>query len=343
MTSLITLIPAYKTEFLAELFLGLGTQSTKNFRVVLSDDSPDSQITAHIRSGRYDDLLKSIKLHVVPGPRQGSLKNIQHLLRGWAGEADLVHIHLDDDVIYPDFYREHVRAHSSATVGASVSLRWVTDSKGRPLAALPLPDFIEQSGARSLKISSEALFASTVPRCANWLGETSNTVFSAEGARCYHDSHMAGLSYYGLSDVGTLLNVSRQAPIAFIRDHLSGFRTNPQQSSSNLKSFAIKCGHLAWTALALAARRDGRITDEQAFGSLAIGVSRCFQTYGSEPSMASFFELITSHAADLTALDRAFADYWERFLASDPDSLPLASMPPQQKTALPSSEPALAD
>lgn len=342
MTRLITLIPAYKTDFLAELFLGLATQSHRDFKVVLSDDSPGAQITSDIRSGRYDELLKTITIHVVQGPRLGSLKNIQHLLRGWAHEADLVHIHLDDDVIYPDFYREHVRAHSRAALGASVSLRWVTDSQGRPLLALPLPDSVEQSAARMLKISSEALFASTVPACANWLGETSNTVFSLAGARCYHDSHMAGLSYYGLSDIGSLLNVSRQAPIAFIRDHLSGFRSNPQQSSSNLQSFALKCGHIAWTALALAARRDGRITDEQALQSLAIGASRCLNTYGTDPSMTGYFGLIAAHASDLDALDTAFASHWERMLANDPDAQPMHPMSPRRTSSVPANEPALA-
>lgn len=327
MTRLVTLIPAYKTDFLSELFMGLRSQTYRNFQVVLSDDSPDAQITAQIRSGRFDALLQTLELLVVPGPRQGSLKNIQHLLRGWGVDADLVHIHLDDDVMYPDFYREHVRAHASAKVGASVSMRWVTDVNGRPLATLPVPDFIDQHSARSLQIPAEAMFASTVPKCANWLGEISNTVLSAEGARHYCDARMAGLSYYGLCDIGTMLSVSRQAPIAFIRDHLSGFRSNPQQSSANTQSFGLRCGHIAWVALALAARREGRISDAQTVRSVATSMERAARVYLNEPSMADFFTLIGRHGQNLSELDSAFEPYWAAFLETDTDSLTVAPLP----------------
>jgi hypothetical protein len=147
-------------------------------------------------------------------------------------------------------------------------------------------------------------------------------VFSAEGAARYHDSQMADMSYYGLSDIGTLLNVSRRAPVALIRDHLSGFRANPQQSSVNMKSFALQCGHIAWTALALSARREGLITDEQTLGSIATSVWRAFATFGTEPSMTDFFTLVTGHFKDLDCLDKAFDVYWHDLLAGHSDSLP---------------------
>ena len=62
MTMLTTLIPAYKSEHLADLFLGLRTQTWTQFRVVLSDDSPGAIITDQIRRGTFDALVDDLKL-----------------------------------------------------------------------------------------------------------------------------------------------------------------------------------------------------------------------------------------------------------------------------------------
>jgi hypothetical protein len=158
-------------------------------------------------------------------------KNIQHLLDGWGRASPLVHIRFDDDVVYPDFYRAHVQAHAAAHHGASVSLRWVTRPDGRPFAELPLPEFLRADPRRVVPVAASELFASVVPGCASWLGEMSNTVLSREGARRYRNSSMDGLSYHGLSDIGSLLDVSRVAPSAVIRDHLGVFRTHPLQTT----------------------------------------------------------------------------------------------------------------
>jgi hypothetical protein len=39
-----TLIPAYRDDYLNDLFHGLAEQTYKNFRVVISDDSPEQKI-----------------------------------------------------------------------------------------------------------------------------------------------------------------------------------------------------------------------------------------------------------------------------------------------------------
>ena len=54
MSRIATLIPAYKPDFLAELFASLRSQTFKDFRVILSDDSADDAITAMLRAGRFD-------------------------------------------------------------------------------------------------------------------------------------------------------------------------------------------------------------------------------------------------------------------------------------------------
>ena len=58
MATITTLIPAYKKEFLGEVFLGLRRQSFKDFRIVLSDDSPGDEISSLIRADREQALFR---------------------------------------------------------------------------------------------------------------------------------------------------------------------------------------------------------------------------------------------------------------------------------------------
>ena len=52
MPTITTLIPAYKKEILGEILLGLARQTFRDFRVILSDDSPGDEITAADRARR---------------------------------------------------------------------------------------------------------------------------------------------------------------------------------------------------------------------------------------------------------------------------------------------------
>ncbi|MEO8057839.1 MAG: glycosyltransferase family A protein [Burkholderiales bacterium] len=316
MTSLITLIPAYKADYLAELFLGLRSQSFKDFRVVLSDDSPGGTVTALIRSGALESLIAPLDLLVVQGPRQGALKNLCHLIDGWAAQAPLVHLLMDDDIVYPDFYRSHALAHSRGAPGASVSQRWLTASDGRPGAMLPLPAFFDDLPERLVYLDAAALFATTAAHCQNWLGELSNMVLSQEAVRRLRSSSMNGLSYYGLGDIGALLDVSCQTPIVFIRDHLGGFRSHPQQTTHNRASFPLKCGYLAWVALALAGWRGGHLSTEQAQASLAISVGQCMNQFASDPTLSEFFGIAIANARNLSSFDQHFAAWWAHILST---------------------------
>ncbi len=320
MSSIVTLIPAYKTEYIGELFAGLRAQTFKGFHVVLSDDSPGGEITRRIRAGLYGNLSRELNLLIVRGPNLGSQKNIQHLIEGWGDGAPLVHIHLDDDVIYPDFYRAHADAHDRSPIGASVSLRWVVSTGGHPYFDLPLPLLLDDGNARIVLVTTDKLFSSTVPKCENWLGEISNVILSAEGARRYAHSRIGELSYYGLGDIGVLLDISRHASIAVIRDHLSGFRINPHQSSSQLESFGMKCGHLAWFSLALAAWSGGYTSTEQTVQSFKIAISRSYHLYAGDPQMEPFFVLFKKQPHDLALLAKAFAVLWAAFLEDNADS-----------------------
>jgi len=325
MSRIATLIPAYKPDFLAELFAGLRSQTFKDFRIILSDDSPGAAITEMLRAGRFAPLIQNLDLLVVRGP--GSLwKNHQHLLDVWAHSTPLVHLLMDDDVIYPRFYSEHVALHARHAPSASVSLRWLTSKDGAPFATLPLPDFIEASGHRALEVGPAQLFASTVARCENWLGELSNIVLSAPAAGCFPRPPTDGVSYFGLPDIGTLLNAAAHGSVMVLRDHLGGFRQHAGQTTVNTQSINLKIAFLAWVAFALQARRDGHIDDAGATQAIAIATQRCLQHYAADPLMHRYFEIVRNELADLVRFERSFASFWQALLQDCADTRPAPAM-----------------
>jgi hypothetical protein len=320
MTAIVTLIPAYKTDYLGDLFTGLISQKMKDFKVILSDDSPYGEVTEKIRSGVYGNLKELLNIVVVRGPCQGANKNIQYLINEWGEIAPFAHIHLDDDIIYPDFYRAHLQANSSGNFSASVSLRWVTNPDGIPDQEYSIPKLIETDNAHIIEINSNYLFNSTIPNCVNWVGEFTNILIQKKYARSYLDLQMSNISYYGLDDIGLILDISRKAPIAIIRDHLSAFRRNPQQSTAKPMSFGIKCGHLAWCALAISAWEEGRISDAVALQSLNIALNRTAHLYADDKHIAIFLELAKIKNIDLETFSNRFKSIWSQFLMGHPVS-----------------------
>ena len=321
MSLLTTLIPAYKKDYLGELFLGLRHQRFKDFRIILSDDSPGAEITAMIRDGQFQALLANLDVLVVRGPQNARL-NHQALLDLWGGQTPLVHFHLDDDVIYPDFYQAHVDVHAGRRVAATISRRWLSASDGRPALSVPLPAFVVADERRVVEFGADDLFATTVAVCENWLGELSNMVFSADGARHYPQPSAQGLNYYGLLDIGFLLEASRHMPLACVREHLGVFRQHPQQTTHNRRSHGARIAFLAWIAYALAGWREGRIDAAQAVNAIALASHRALQHMADDEVVLEYLTLLERHSNDLGALCAAFTGFWHRLLASQPATRP---------------------
>lgn len=320
MSTITTLIPAYKSQYLGELFLGLKTQTCRDFRVVLSDDSPGGEITDLIRRGAFDALIDTLDLLVVQGPRRGAFPNIRHLLQQLSPQDTLVHLLMDDDVIYPDFYRLHAMTHASAPLGATVSQRWLAAADGRPVAQLPLPEPIEQQPQRIVAVDGRALVDTTITHCRNWLGEFSNAVLARPAVERLRHATLGGLSYYGLADIGVMIDVSAERPIGFIHDHLGLFRSHAAQSTAARASHGLQCGYLAWASLALGARRAGRLADPPARRALQRVVELTRAQYANVPAFSEYFAMVDRHAGDLDAMHASFAPFWHRLLQSHPDS-----------------------
>lgn len=310
-----TLIPAYKTKYLAELLTGLLTQTRPSERVIVSDDSPDGSFGALLREGPLARFASRLPLEIHAGPRAGAYENFKHLVKLWGGQTELVHIHLDDDVIYPDFYAQHRLAHATGdSISCSVSARWTANEKGQPIEGMPIPDGIFHAQARMMSVGPMALISSTVPYCQNWLGEFSNCVFRAEHAGLLSDTQFGGVSYAGLWDLGFFIAASLRQPLAYIQDRLGYFRAGGEGHSAQVNGKHMKAAHLGYAALGVGLERLGRMNEAQARLCYDGIASALAARYGGQEDMQPFAALLARMArGDADARD-AFVDAWQAFL-----------------------------
>lgn len=260
-----TLIPAYKPAFIEELLLALVSQTFKNFRVIISDDSPNAEITQLLHSGKFDNYIKRLDVKVIEGPRNGGYTNCFHLVRNFSKLSDFFHLYFDDDIIYPTFYESHLNAHSRKDSLVSVSARWNANEHGQPINFTMdnatnfafLNDFSAQNVARSL-----------IPIGVNKLGEYSNAIYRKEAAERIIYPNISGISYFGVDDLGSFINTTIERAGIWIPIPLSAFRMHANQNTHNTKNTSIKCSHFAWIALSIISLNHGWVNEEQAWGCM---------------------------------------------------------------------------
>lgn len=312
---LATLVPAYKHTFIPQLLMSLATQSYPTGQIIISDDSPNGEVSQVIVDPALAHIVEKLDITIIQGPKQGTMSNVVYLLEHWQQSSQLVHILFDDDILYPTFYAQHVQTHTQEVIGASVSYRWFANELGRPCAASTVPAFVRQSTHQIDFIGADQLFASVVPTCDNWLGEFSNTVFSAEAVQLYKRSRMEGIAYYGLGDVGLLLEISLHSKVAVIKNYLGGFRQNTQQNTVNYDSPVFKCGTVAWVALALASYKLGKIGIQQLQQTVQLIQDAVSARFLQSTDMQGFIQLFNTHAADSAAFEQSFLPLWQQLLA----------------------------
>jgi hypothetical protein len=314
---LTTLIPAYKTKYLVDLFTSLIHQSRRPDLIIISDDSPQGAYTAWLRSDSLAPLLADLNLQIVQGPRRGSsYANVRHLLGTWGGESDLVHLMFDDDILYPDFYERHLVAHHSGSFACSVSRRWTALETGHPVARLQIPPELTSHPNRLISVGAELIFPTTVPHCRNWLGEFSNTVMRSQMHDVLQRAELHGISYEGLEDIGMMLAASDRGPLCFINEALGAFRHGPEQNTAQLHAPVMMKAHLAWVALAIAARRSGRLSAAQAAGGMAHLRTLVDARYAGEARMDGFRRQIGDLLEERAGAEEAFLASWREFVGS---------------------------
>lgn len=311
-----TLIPAYKTKYLQELLAGLLTQTRKADRIIVSDDSPNGEFTEALQSPRYSTWVAQLPLEIHRGPRAGAYENFKQLVNLWGGSSELFHIMLDDDVMFPDFYAQHLAAHQMAPISCSISARWTANERGQPIEGMPVPEAIATSNNRMLSVGPNAMFSSTVAPCLNWLGEFSNCVIRADCAPLLFKPEFAGVSYAGLWDLGFFLAASLQAPVGYIQDRLGYFRGGGEGHSAQFFGPHMKAAHLGFVALALGGLRLGRLSDAQARFCCKSIAHALTTGYASQADMLVFAQLLNRMAdGDAAAQDEFLLD-WAAFLQS---------------------------
>lgn len=324
MSKITTLIPAYKNQFLGDVFLALRRQSFQDFHVILSDDSPDATITKMIENGHWGDLTNGLNLTVVRGP-QNARRNFEHLFDLWNNQSPFLHINLDDDIIFPEFYSTHIAAHALNPCCATVSQRWLSIEDCTPAGILPLPDFVQRERNHIFQLPNSTLLESTIGPCQNWLGEFTNMVLSAEGAKFYPRPNKGEISYYGLQDIGFLLNASQSLPVTFIREYLSVFRQNAHQSTRRATfTHDGRIDYISWVTLALTAWRGNRINAVTATKSIGIATQRINHLFSEDDVFEEYFAILDYHSSTLEELYSAYQGFWLRLLQSDRGTAPNA-------------------
>jgi hypothetical protein len=313
MSTIATLIPAYKPQYLLDLVVSLRSQSRRPDRVIVSDDNPTGQVTDLLRSAEVRSITADLPLELIPGPRRGAFENVRHLLARWDGASDLVHVMLDDDVVYPDFYTRHEAAHAAVPTLCSVSRRWVALESGLPVGEGAVPDAVAANDGRLLGVPREVVFGTTVAACNNWLGEFSNAVFSGAMAERIARAELGGVPVTGLEDIGAFLVASLDEPLVVINDHLGFFRRNPHQGTGNLASRNIMAGHLAWPAIAIASLRLGAIAADEAAACIARIGATILGRYEREPAMTEACARVRELLAGAPDAADRYLDMWRRF------------------------------
>lgn len=263
-----TLIPAYKFKYCLELLISLRHQTVKPQKIIFSDDSPNQEFVAFLSTEFVKNTIADLNIEVVPGPRTGAWNNFRSLidlhLQQPNGPTEFFHVLLDDDIIYPRFYERHLEAHRLATLSCVVSRRWTTLESGQPIEdSLPVPEAVATYPYIMLMLDADVLFSHTVGTSTNWLGELSNATFRSSMAKKIVDPNIAGIPYIGLEDLGAFLKSSLHAPVGYVKEFLGGFRKSPLQHSADPMGKPLKSAFLAYIALAVAAKKLGKLNNVQ--------------------------------------------------------------------------------
>jgi hypothetical protein len=252
--AIITLIPAYKKDFIEDVLECLSAQTVKPDKIYLSDDSPENLITTLV-----DELLKDKfhnireRLTFVNGPKKGAHANISSMINQFiVNEEDYFHIFLDDDLISNTFYEMHLRALQNTNAYLSINKRHFVNFKREILALNQYPSLITKLNLEFINLGKNFLYKSTVPKTLNWVGEYTNLVYSAKTKNILlTQSFDDGLIFYGLGDIGSVLNIIEKFDVVFINNTLSAFRQSEVQGTSNITSPSHQAGIWAWAEIAL--------------------------------------------------------------------------------------------
>lgn len=311
-TSMITtLIPAYKTTYIDELLHCLATQTYKQFKVIVSDDSPDGIVNQVIQSKQLSHLIQQLNITVIRGPMQGGYTNTFNLVRNFANNGAYFHIMLDDDVIYPTFYETHIREHQKSNALVSVSARWNANKQGQPFA-LTMDNSTSQAFEQDFSAANIA--NQLVSKGTNKLGEYSHAVYKREAASIILNPSINGISYFGIDDIGSFIHASIQHAGIWIPCTLGFFRVHGEQNTQNTQNDTIKCSHYAWIALGIACYEQAWISETQLWALITKIKGKVQMRFSQDALGIKMLNLFNSHTNYSTNFKDEFLVLWNSYL-----------------------------
>ena len=315
MVKIATIIPAYKSKYITGLLTSLLLQTRAPDYILISDDSKNDEYSLSLKEARH--LLDSMNATLISGPKSGGYRNTLHLFEKLGSDIDLVHLMMDDDLLYPTFYEQHVSVHAQISTMCTVSKRWTASEAGLPISSLNLPEDIKAGKDRLFLISRADLMKTTIPSMHNWLGEFSNMVMRKEALEGFFlKLELDGLRVDGLEDLGAVLAAAKHSPIIFINEALGCFRLNESQNSQNLAGATMKRSHLSWIILAILGSREGLLSEDKATKSYQVAGAKIAKTYSTEPDMYPFIQLIDNLIKSSPDAEDRFIQTWHNYLAS---------------------------
>jgi hypothetical protein len=239
------LIPAFKIQYVMTLFRSLANQKIKPVRIIVSDDTPNNDFLKWIEEKKLE-LSEWINVESYEGPKEGHYKNIEFLISLYQ-KKPTTHFHVfhDDDLIFPDFYYQHLKALEQNQAICQVSRRWISEESGIPLSADDIPKEILNLGQHSIEISKDLVATSYIRSGVNWLGELSFAVFDNSFLNHSDQFHyFENIPLSGLNDIGSFLKASLVGKLVFL-DHYLGTMRRTQSSLTGTKGYTFSLAILA--------------------------------------------------------------------------------------------------
>ncbi len=312
-----TLIPIYKTHFIEDLINCLHAQTEQRFSVIFSDDSP-SQDVAEILADIHTDEPIRFAYEVIPGPRLGPASNCYHLFTAWNKRSPYLHYLLDDDLIAPAFYQQHLQVLEQTGASLCISARNVVNETGQELQAAQAPAWLT-AHAGPQQIGFATAVQHILPPCNNGLGELSCATIRGASMVQHIKRGLRQLPYYGLNDLGIFLELLAQEAGIYLPQNLGSFRKNRLQTTGDTRSKIYHYTILSWAALALDAWQMGLLSPNQAEQSLSTVQHSLSNLLPNNPELAELHSLFQAPRPDIANFQAQFAPIWHQHLSEVPD------------------------
>jgi len=320
--SIVTLVPAFKPDFLPQALDCLERQDVLPGRIIISDDSPDGRVTAATRAwlearpaARITPLVECLA-----GPRQGAHANVVALMaHEQVEQSDSFHVCFDDDVLDRAFYRVHLETLTRHPGCLSLNKRHFVDSHGAILDDNHYPAFVNDSREETLLLGEREAYGSTIPRMVNWFGELTNCVFPAASRHVLDRMQFDdGICYYGLGDIGEVLREAQAGRVVFVNRYLSAFRQSSVHTTAKRTSNVCLASLWAWWAIAIHARRSHRVSQFEYEQFLRPFRSSVRKSAGG-PATDGMRRAFAGHGRNLPAAEDDFLAAWREFLEGFPE------------------------